>query len=120
MCNLLGKGGSRGVWLSGSTVPVACPHRSPGGAVVVLASGGRVGHAVSGVVLRAASSLLIQLTQHFCELPQIVLLFLFTILLKHNMHTEKHTYLAAYQGCGLGRGPFPGTNNKEVHCLWII
>lgn len=95
MRNLPGKGGSRGFWLSGATAPVACPHRSPGAAAAVPASVGQVGHAVSGVVLRAASSLLIQLTQHFCELPQIVLLFLFTILLKHNMHTEKHSYLAA-------------------------
>lgn len=76
---------------------------------------GQEGHVVWGVVLRTTSSLFVQFTQHFCELPQLYLFFLFTFILKHNMHAEKHTYLAAYQEWGSGRGPPPGTYNKEVH-----
>ena len=113
MHNLLGKGCSRGPWLSGATVPVACPHMSPGAAAAVMAFVGQVGRVVWGVVLRTASSLFVQLTQHLCERPQIFLLFLFTFLLKHSLHTEKHTNLAAKQGWG----PPPGINNMKVPCL---
>lgn len=69
--------------------PVACPHVFPGAAAVPMALVGQVGRVVWGVVLRTTPSLFVQLTQHFCELPQISLLFLFTFLLKHKMHKER-------------------------------
>lgn len=67
---------------------------------------GHVGHVAWRAVSRTALSLFVQLSQQFFEVPQIFFLLLFILILKHNIHTEKHIYLVAYQGQGSGRDSF--------------